>query len=68
MKKALVLLFLAHTIFAQNIVKTDTGSINGAKYKILFPEIILKSIMEELKICLTTSSALLVPEAFAVLK
>jgi pimeloyl-ACP methyl ester carboxylesterase len=38
MKKALVLLFLAHTIFAQNIVKTDTGSINGAKYKILFPE------------------------------
>ena len=38
MKKALVLLFLTNTIFAQNIVKIDTGSINRAKYTILFPE------------------------------
>lgn len=38
MKKTLILLFITHTIFAQNIAKTDTGSINRASYKILFPE------------------------------
>lgn len=38
MKKVLVLLFFVHSIFAQNIAKTDTGSINLAKYIILFPE------------------------------
>jgi pimeloyl-ACP methyl ester carboxylesterase len=38
MKKILILILITYTNFAQNIVKTDTGAINGSKYKILFPE------------------------------
>ncbi len=41
MKKALLLLLLISTckgLNAQNIAKIDSGAINGAKYRILFPE------------------------------
>ncbi len=38
MKKILILFLLTYASFAQNTAKIDTGSINGAKYRILFPE------------------------------
>jgi pimeloyl-ACP methyl ester carboxylesterase len=38
MKKIIILILITYTSFAQNIAKIDTGAINGAKYKILFPE------------------------------
>jgi pimeloyl-ACP methyl ester carboxylesterase len=38
MKKLLILLLFATTTFAQNVAKIDTGAINGANYRILFPE------------------------------
>jgi pimeloyl-ACP methyl ester carboxylesterase len=37
MKNILFLLLFAHTLFAQNIAKIDSGAINGANYKIIFP-------------------------------
>ena len=37
MKKILFFLLLTQSIFAQNIAKIDSGSINGATYKIIFP-------------------------------
>ncbi len=38
MKKLFILLLFATTTFAQNVAKIDTGAINGANYRILFPE------------------------------
>jgi len=38
MKKLLLLFFAVHTLWSQTDVKIDSGSINGAAYKILFPE------------------------------
>jgi pimeloyl-ACP methyl ester carboxylesterase len=38
MKKILILILITYTSFTQNVAKIDTGAINGAKYKILFPE------------------------------
>ncbi len=38
MKKILILFLITYTSFAQNVAKIDTGVINGAKYRILFPE------------------------------
>ncbi|MGR3809423.1 alpha/beta hydrolase family protein [Jiulongibacter sp. NS-SX5] len=38
MKKIFTLLLISTLSFGQNIAKTDTGSIDGAAYKILFPE------------------------------
>jgi pimeloyl-ACP methyl ester carboxylesterase len=38
MKKIFVLLFLTNIVFAQKIAKIDSGSINGAAYRIVFPE------------------------------
>jgi pimeloyl-ACP methyl ester carboxylesterase len=38
MKKIFLLVFVSYSVFAQNVAKIDTGAINGAKYKIIFPE------------------------------
>jgi pimeloyl-ACP methyl ester carboxylesterase len=38
MKKLLFILLIPYLSFAQNVAKIDTGVINGAKYRILFPE------------------------------
>ncbi len=38
MKKILFLLFIAHFAMAQNIAKIDSGVVNQAKYRILFPQ------------------------------
>ncbi len=38
MKKTLIFLLISTSIFAQNIAKIDTGAINGANYRIIFPE------------------------------
>ncbi|MCP9770414.1 alpha/beta hydrolase [Lacihabitans sp. LS3-19] len=38
MKKLAFLLLISSGLFAQNIAKTDTGSINGAAYRIIFPK------------------------------
>ncbi|MCU0470854.1 MAG: alpha/beta hydrolase [Arcicella sp.] len=38
MKNIIILLLLSSSLFAQNIAKTDSGTINGAKYRIIFPE------------------------------
>ncbi len=38
MKKIFFLIFIAYSGFAQNVSKIDTGAINGANYKILFPQ------------------------------
>jgi pimeloyl-ACP methyl ester carboxylesterase len=38
MKNIFPLIFISFSIFAQNVAKIDTGVIDGAKYKILFPE------------------------------
>jgi alpha-beta hydrolase superfamily lysophospholipase len=38
MKKIFFLLLISTAVFAQNVAKTDTGAINGANYKIIFPE------------------------------
>lgn len=38
MKKIIILLLLTNVVFAQKIAKIDSGAINGAKYRILFPE------------------------------
>ena len=38
MKKILFLILITHSVFSQNISKVDTGAINGAKYKVIFPE------------------------------
>jgi len=38
MKKIIILLFLANIVLAQKIAKIDTGAINGAAYRIIFPE------------------------------
>ena len=38
MKKIIILLFLANVIFAQKIAKIDSGAINGAAFRIIFPE------------------------------
>ncbi len=37
MKQLVLLCLLAHSVFAQNVVKTDSGTLNGTRYKILFP-------------------------------
>ena len=37
-KTLTLLLFTATTLMAQNVSKIDSGAINGAKYRILFPE------------------------------
>ncbi len=37
MKKLLLLCLLTTSALAQNVAKTDSGTINGANYKILFP-------------------------------
>lgn len=38
MKKILFLILISSSVFAQNVAKIDTGAINGANYRILFPE------------------------------
>jgi pimeloyl-ACP methyl ester carboxylesterase len=38
MKKTFILCIFSLSIFAQNIAKIDSGAINGANYRILFPE------------------------------
>ena len=38
MKKILFILLISTSIFAQNVTKIDSGTINNARYKILFPE------------------------------
>jgi pimeloyl-ACP methyl ester carboxylesterase len=38
MKKLVFLLLISSGLLAQNITKTDTGTINGAAYRIIFPE------------------------------
>ncbi|CAH0994395.1 hypothetical protein EMA8858_00504 [Emticicia aquatica] len=38
MKKTLILCLFSFSIFAQNVSKIDSGAINGANYRILFPE------------------------------
>jgi pimeloyl-ACP methyl ester carboxylesterase len=38
MKKVFFLIFISYSIFAQNVAQIDTGAINGANYKILFPK------------------------------
>jgi pimeloyl-ACP methyl ester carboxylesterase len=38
MKKTLFLCLFSVSIFAQNVAKIDTGAVNGANYRILFPE------------------------------
>ena len=38
MKKIIVLLLMANIVFAQKIAKIDSGLINGAAYRIIFPE------------------------------
>lgn len=38
MKNILILIFISNFTFAQNIAKSDTGSIMGAAYRIIFPE------------------------------
>jgi pimeloyl-ACP methyl ester carboxylesterase len=38
MKKTFFLILISFSVFAQNVAKIDTGAINGANYRILFPE------------------------------
>lgn len=38
MKQILFFCLLAHSVLAQNVAKTDSGVLNGARYKILFPQ------------------------------
>ena len=38
MKKIIAFLLIANVVFAQKIAKIDSGAINGAAFRIVFPE------------------------------